>query len=156
MGLLVAILLLLWLSLTLVAAGVRRPHDGSVPTSAMLLRLFGAMLAVAPAGVFLVTLLYHRLRDSLHGAFGSPRSGHRAAGFAALSALVVPVGGAVFYLIGVPDAHEWAMNLTEVAWAMLVPGAAFVAVPLFLIWHAETAGLSEIRQADWVSLDLGR
>src|SRR4051812_22730723 len=55
---LVAALIAVWLGLALVATAVRRPHDGSVPSTEQLLRLFGALLVFAPAAVFLLTVLF--------------------------------------------------------------------------------------------------
>lgn len=150
---LVAALIVLWLGAVLVATALRRPHDGSVPSAAQLIRLFGALLVFAPAAVFLLAVLFVRVRNSLHGAFGSRRSWRRAAGFAALSVVVLPVSGTAFYLIGLPGAAEMVNELTTVR-SLVFSIAAYLTVPLILMWVAWKTGREAIRHAAWAALDV--
>lgn len=151
---LVAAYIVLWLGLTLVATALRRPHDGSIPTPDLLLRLFGSLVVFAPAAVFLLTVLFVRTRDLLHGAFGSRQSWRRAAGFAALSVIVLPIMGTAFYLTGLPNAGELMSELTT-ARSLLFSMAAYLSVPLLLMWFAWKTGREAIRHGVWAALDIG-
>lgn len=150
---LVAALIACWLLLTLAATAVRRPDDGSIPTPSQLLRLFGALLVFAPLAVFLLTLLFVRIRDSLHGTPGSPRSWRRAVGFAALAFLVVPLTGTAFYWLGVPGIGEVAAELTTPR-AVMLSAVYHLAVPLLLLGFAWKTGPTAARHRAWAALDL--
>lgn len=148
---LVAAVVVLWLGLTLAATAWRRPHDGSVPSAGQLLRLFGALLVFAPAAVFLLTALFLRIRGAL---FGETRSWRRAVGFAAVSVLVVPAAGTAFYLIGLPDVSEVVSELTT-ARSIASSVAAYLVIPLVLLWFAWKTGPAAVRRAEWAALDVG-
>lgn len=150
---LVAALVACWLVLTLTATAIRRPDDGSIPTPAQLLRLFGALLVLAPLAVFLLTLLFVRTRDALHGTSTTPRSWQRAVGFAALAFLVVPLTGTAFYWLGVPGMGEVAAKLTT-PFGVMLSAVYHLSVPLILVWFAWTTGPTAARHRTWATLDI--
>ncbi|MEO2090084.1 MAG: hypothetical protein ABGY75_11380 [Gemmataceae bacterium] len=151
---LVAVLISGWLVLTLTATAVRRPDDCSIPTAAQLLRLFGALLVFAPLAVFLLTLLFVRTRDALHGPFAAPRSWRRAIGFAALAFLVVPLTGTAFYWVGVPGIGEVAAELTT-PFGVMLSIVYHLSVPLALLGFAWKTGPTAARHRTWAALDIG-
>lgn len=151
---LVAAIVAVWLALTLAATAVRRPHDGSVPSAAQLLQLFGALLVFAPAAVFLLTVLFLRIRGSLFVGGGSRRSWRRAIGFAAVSVLVVPAAGTAFYLTGLPEVSEVMSELTT-ARSLAFSVASYLMIPLVLLWFAWKTGPAAVRRAEWAALDIG-
>jgi hypothetical protein len=144
-----------FLPFSLVAAEVRRPYDGTVPTTAMLLRFFGGILVFVPATVFVMAMLYVRIRDSLLGAFGAPRSWRRVVGAAALSLLVLPVVGTAFSLVSLGDASVMMGELTKSS-SIVEMAVGYLFVPLWLVWFARKAGPNEIRHVEWASLDIGQ
>ncbi|QEL15971.1 hypothetical protein [Limnoglobus roseus] len=152
---LIALVILPWLPFVLLVAGTGQPDDEPVPSTATLLRFFGGLLVFVPALVFALSVLYFRMRDSLHGAFGAPRSWRRVIGFGALSLLVLPVLGTAFSLISMGATSEIPEESTT---ARSIAGlfVGFLIVPLFLAGLAWKLGGSEIRHAEWASLDIGQ
>jgi hypothetical protein len=150
---LVALLLAFWLALTLVVAETRRPHDGSVPTSTLLLQLFGLMMVIAPLAVFLLVLLYIRIRDALLGAFDSPRSWRRVVGFAALSFFVLPTAGTMWFFLLFPEMNDVAGESTS-GRSLALSALAYAIVPAWLVIHARRAGPAEVRLVEWSSLEI--
>ena len=153
---LTALLILMFLALTLMGAKVGRTDDPTVPSTPALLRLFGALLACGSAGVFLLSMLYVRIRDSLLGAFGSSRSWRRVAGYAALSLLVLPAVWVAFTLIGLGDVGSLGEGLPTTRSLEALAVGYLLFIPLFLIWFAQKAGPNQIREFEWASLDLSR
>ncbi len=151
---LVAGMIFLWFVLTLVATGLRREADPTVPTAAQLVQLFGALLAFAPPALFALVAVAVRVRASLFGAFDAPRSWRRVVLLAALSGVVVPAAGVGFYLAGVPEAGEILFALTPLSVVGTVVG--YLLVPLLLVWVAWKSGPTAIRQAEWAALDVGQ
>jgi hypothetical protein len=152
---LVAVMIMCWMCFTLVATGVRRPHDATVPTSAQLVRLFGALAVCAPAAIFVMALLTVRIRDSIYGAFGAPRSWRRVVGLAGLSLVLFPVLGTAFSLVGLPDAGEMVKELTTTR-SIVTSAVSYLFVALFLVWFAWKTGPGQIRHVEWASLDIGQ
>lgn len=152
---LMALVILPWLLFAPVAAGSRRPHDGTVPTTPILLRFFGGLFVFVPATVFAMSLLYIRIRDSIFGAFGSSRSWRRVVGYAVLSLLVLPIVGTAFSLVSLGDANVMIGELTQ---ARSIAGMifGFLFVPFYLVWFARQVGPNEIRHVEWASLDIGQ
>jgi hypothetical protein len=155
LSLLIALLILPWLPFALVTAGLRRPHDGSVPTTAVLLRLFGGMLLVVPLCVFALSILSIRIRDAMFGAFGTPRSWLRVAGFAGLSLLTFPLLGVLLFAACLGNLDVMAEQLTTPA-SLVGSVVGYLFVPLYLMWFAWKLGPGQIRHVEWATLDIGR
>ena len=151
---LVVVMLAFWLVLTLIATAVRRPHDATVPTSAQLLRLFGALAVCGSAAIFVMAVLTIRIRDSIHGAFGARRSWRRAIGYAALSLIAFPVLGTSFYLLGLPGASEVVNDLTTTK-SLVASALGYLFVALYLVGFAWKLGPGQIRHVEWATLDIG-
>jgi hypothetical protein len=152
---LVAVMVLFWMGLALVAAAFRRPHDGTVPTTGQLVRLFGTLAVCAAAVVFVMAVPTIRIRDSIYGAFGAPPSWRRAVGFAGLSLVLLPVLGTTFSLAGLPGAWEMANELTTTR-SIVTSAVGYLCVTLSLVWLAWKTGPGQIRHVEWASLDIGR
>lgn len=149
---LVAVLILFWMLFTLAATAVRRPHDSTVPTSAQLLRLFGALMVCASTVVFVLAVCTVGIRDAL---YGSPRSWRRVVGFAAVTLVAFPALGVLFYLTGLSNSGEMIEELTTVR-SVLASAAGYVLVTLFVVWFAWKVGPAQLRYAEWALLDIGR
>lgn len=112
------------------------------------LRLGTSFLVVLHADLFLLALLYFKVRDALCGSPGVQRSWLRATAFAALSALVVPASGLVY---GLAALGSLALSLELLylwyPFALLVPAA-------FILW-GWFHGPAEIRHSEWCCLDIG-
>jgi hypothetical protein len=152
---LVAAMIICWMCFTLVGTGVRRPRDATVPTSAQLMRLFGALAVCAPAAVFVMAVLTGRIRDSIYGAFGAPRSWRRVVGFAGLSLVLFPVFGTAFALVGLSDAEQMVKDLTATR-SIVTSAVSYLFLALFLVWFAWKTGPGHIRRVEWASLDIGQ
>lgn len=142
-------LFLLW-----ACAGVAA-NPALAPSVPVVLRWWAAILVLGPGTVFLMSLLYIRIRDSLHGAFGSPRSWRHAVGYAALSSLVMLATGVTLTLLMVLDMGKAANQLTSTR-SLVFSAAAWVFMPLFMVAYARKAGPGEIRHVEWSSLDVGQ
>jgi cation transporter-like permease len=149
---LVATMILFWMCFALAVTAVRRPHDGTVPTSEQLVQLFGALAVCAPAAVFVMAMLTARIRDSL---YGTPRSWRRVAGLAGLSLVLLPVLGSAFSLAGLPDAGQMVKELTTTR-SIVTSVGGYLFVALFMVWFAWKTGPSHTRQVEWASLDIGQ
>ena len=155
LALLLALVVLPWLPFALVTAGFRRPHDGMVPMTAALLRLFGGVLVFVPLVVFVLSMLSIRMRDAMFGAFGARRSWRRVAGLAGLSLLAFPVLGLLFFQVSLGNIDVMADQLTTTT-SLVASVVGYLFVPLYLVWFAWKAGPGQIRYAEWASLDIGR
>jgi hypothetical protein len=102
-----------------------------------------------------VALLTVRIRDSIYGAFGAPRSWRRVVGFAGLSLVLFPVLGTAFSLVGLPDAGEMVKELTTTR-SIVTSAVSYLFVTLFLVWFAWKTGPGQIRHIEWASLDIGQ
>jgi hypothetical protein len=155
LALLLALVVLPWLPFTLVAARFARPHDGAVPTTASLLRLFGGVLVFLPLAVFLLSMLSIRLRDAMFGAFGAHRSWRRVACLAGMSLLAFPVLGLLFFQVSLGNIDAMADQLTTTT-SLVTSIVGYLFVPLYLMWWAWKVGPGQIRYAEWATLDIGR
>jgi hypothetical protein len=152
LALLLALVVLPWLLFALVAAATRRPHDGTVPSTAPLLRMLGGVQVFVPLSVFVLSMLSIRMRDAMFGAFGARRSWRRVVGLAGLSLLAFPVLGLLFFQVSLGNIDADPLT-TPTSLVASVVGYLFV--PLYLVWFAWKAGPGQIRYAEWASLDIG-
>jgi hypothetical protein len=118
-----------------------------------------ALTAVVPLNVFVLGLLYFKIRDAHFGVFGMPRSRRVAA--------LLSVAFGAFALIGSVAYLAVATNLWELLWSgtatgggdvaqILLPSIAaslVLAVGAFVV--ARRHGPTEIRDTMWQCLDLG-
>jgi hypothetical protein len=155
LAVLMALVILPWLPFALVAAGVRRPHDSTVPTTVALLRLFGGVLVFVPLVVFVLSTLSIRMRDAMFGAFGARRSWQRVVGLAGLSLLAFPVLGLLFFQVSLGNIDAMADQLTTTT-SLVASVVGYLFVPLYLVLFAWKAGPGQIRYAEWASLDIGQ
>lgn len=155
LALLLALVVLPWLTIALVTAGLRRPHDGTVATTAALLRLLGGVLVFAPLVVFVLSILTIRIRDAMFGAFGARRSWRQVLGLAGLSLLAFPVLGRLFFQVSLGNIDVIADQLTTTT-SLVGSAVGYLFVPLYLVWFAWKAGPGQIRYAEWASLDIGQ
>jgi hypothetical protein len=150
--LLVYLLPLVLVSLIVTAKG--RAADPTVPDSATLLRGWGAVQLIGTVNVFLLGVLYFRIRDSLHGALGSRRSLLRVAGFAALFGVVILASVFGLYLAVFLDVGE-AVTLLSTWETLAVSCVAAIVLPAIAIAYARKLGPDEIRHTQWVTLEIG-
>jgi hypothetical protein len=155
LALLLVLLILPWLPFALVLAGLGRPHEGAVPTTAEFLRLFGGVFVFVPLVVFVLSMLSIRMRDAMFGAFGSRRSWRRVAGLAGLSLVAFPVLGLLFFQVSLGHLDLMADQLTTTT-SLVASGVGYLFVPLYLVWFAWKLGPGQIRSAEWASLDIGQ
>jgi hypothetical protein len=155
LALLFGLVVLTLLPFTLVTAGFRRPHDGTVPATSAILRLFGGMLVSGPLVVFVLITLSIRMRDAMFGAFGARRSWRRVVGLAGLSLLAFPVLGLLFFQVSLGNIDLMADQSTTFT-SLVASSVGYLFVPLYLVWFAWKAGPGQIRYAEWASLDIGQ
>ena len=155
LALLLALLILPWLPLALVTAGLRRPHDETVPTTAALLRLFGGVFVSVPLFVFVLSMLSIRMRDAMFGAFGTPQSWRRVAGLAGLSVLAFPLLGVLFFQVSLGNIEVLADQVTTPT-SLEASAVGYLLVPVYLVWFVRKLGPGQIRHLEWASLDIGR
>jgi hypothetical protein len=153
LALLIALVVLPWLPFALLTAEIRRPQDGTVPTSATLLRLFGGVLVFVPLVVFVLSMLSIRMRDAMFGAFGVRQSWRRVAGLAGLSLLAFPVLGTLFFEVSLGNIDAMTDQLTTTT-SLVGAVVGYMFVPLYLVWFVWKAGPGQIRYAEWTSLDI--
>jgi len=127
----------------LVWAGDRHAPDWSTR-----IRLAATFLVMLHVDLFMLNLLYFKIRDRLCGRFGVSRSWLRAAGLGALAALVV-VGSCFGF--GLLAQGELAIGVELLG--QLFPIA--VLAPLALMLRGLISGPAEIRHAQWECLDIG-
>ncbi|HEX4609639.1 MAG TPA: permease prefix domain 1-containing protein [Urbifossiella sp.] len=154
LALMIALVILPWLPLALVTAGLRRPHDETVPSAAALLRLFGGVGLLVPLVVFVLSLLSIRIRDAMFGAFGTPQSWRRVAGLAGMSLPAFPVLGLLFFQISLGNIDVMADQLTTTT-SLVASAVGYLLVPVSLVWFVWKLGPDQIRHVEWVSLDIG-
>lgn len=154
LALMLALVVLPWLPLTLVAAGLRRPQDETVPTTAALLRLFGGVLVFSSLIMFVLSLLSISIRDAMFGAFGTPKSWRRVVVLAGLSVLAFPVLGLLFFQVSLGNLDVMAEQLTTPT-SLVASAVGYLLVPVYLVCFAWKAGPGQIRHVEWASLDIG-
>jgi hypothetical protein len=110
-------------------------------------RVLLGMVLLLPVDQFLIGLLYFKMRDALHGAFGQPKSLSRVGGYALLSALIIPITAPLFVLMTQLNLGGILTNIP------LLAGLALWTVLATLLqakWH----GRAEIVDTVWECLDL--
>jgi len=112
------------------------------------LRLAASFGIIASADVFILGLLYFKMRGRLCGGLGVRRSWLRAAGLGLLAALAVQASGVAFTLLGISSV-ETSLDLFFLWW----PGVVFT--PLWFTLYGLTCGPREIRHTEWACLDIG-
>jgi hypothetical protein len=127
----------------LVWAGDRHAPDW--PTR---IRLGAAFLVMAHVDLFLLSLLYFKMRDRLCGGLGVSRSWLGAAGLGALAALVV-VGSCLGFGLLAQGKLSIGVELLR----QLFPIA--VLAPLAFVLRGLISGPAEIRHTEWECLDIG-
>jgi hypothetical protein len=153
-ALLPAVVIVPWLLLALVIAGLRRPHDGTVPSTAAILRLFGGVMVFTPLIVFLLSLLTIRIRDAMFGAFGTTKSWPRVAALAGLSVLALPLLGSLFFQFSLGNLDVIADQVATPT-SLVASAVGYLVVPVYLVCFAWKAGPGQIRYVEWASLDIG-
>lgn len=111
------------------------------------LRLAASFGIIASADVFILGLLYFKMRDRLCGGLGVRRSWPRAAGLGILAALAVQASGLAFTLLGIRSV-ETSLDLF-VHW---LPGVVFT--PIWFAIYGLKCGPREIRHTEWACLDI--
>ena len=112
------------------------------------LRLAASFAIIASLDVFILGLLYFKMRDRLCGGLGVRRSWPHAAGFGLLAAVAVQASGVAFTLLGI-SSIEPTLELFFHWW----PGVVFT--PLWFALYGLTCGPREIRHTEWACLDIG-
>jgi ATP-dependent Clp protease ATP-binding subunit ClpC len=108
-----------------------------------------ALLVILPLDQFLLGLLYIKMRDAFHGAFGARKSPPKALAFAALMAAVVLASGLAFVTLSTGDPAR-ALPPVNFLTALAVAVAASIAYTLQARFHGPT----EITDTLWACLDL--
>jgi hypothetical protein len=113
------------------------------------LRIGGTFLLVMSIDVFLLGLLYYKMRDALLGRMEVRRSPLRATCFALLFGLVLVASGPAIAVLalGAVVSNVWLL-LPD----FLVLGALGLGFALF---YARVNGPAEIRHTEWECLDIG-
>jgi hypothetical protein len=126
---------------------------GVGPLPQMLL-IQASWLAIVTGGVFLLGLLYFKMRDALCGGPGASRSLLRASAYGALFGLVAlaSVSGMllVFGVLAWPSGALLSLEALDPWWYVLA-----VASPLLAALYALLHGPTEVRHAEWACLDIG-
>jgi hypothetical protein len=131
------------------------PDKPQAMSIGLLLRCWAFFVVLGSGAVFLMSLLCIRIRDSLHGAFGSPKSWRRVIRYATLLFLVLPTAGLLLRLLIVPEMSEMDKKLTSTK-SILISLVGYLCVPLYVVAYARKAGPGEIRHVEWASLDIGQ
>jgi hypothetical protein len=106
-----------------------------------------ALLIFLPASQFVLGVLYFRMRDALHGAFGKRRS----ASFAATMALLI-IAATTTMILGYIVLANW--NPSQAAAALAPSVAVAFGVGIFYFLMAGLRGPVEISDTIWACLDL--
>lgn len=112
-------------------------------------------LVLGSGVVFLISFLGIRIRDSLWGAFGTPRSLSRALAYALLLYLLLPAVTFACERLLLPELREFTEQLSATR-SFGIAAAVYLIVPVWVLLHARKAGPGEIRRVEWASLDIGR
>jgi hypothetical protein len=113
-----------------------------------------AFVAIGTGAVFLLGLLYFKMRDALCGGPGVSRSLARASAYGAFFGLVLLASGfGILLVFGVQYGPSIGLALCrEVLWPWWFVLA--LAAPLFPALYGLIHGPTEIRHAEWACLDL--
>ena len=129
---------------------------GVGPLPQMLL-IQASWLAIVAGDVFLLGLLYFKMRDALCGGAGASRSLLRASAYGALFSLVAlaSVSGMLlaFGALALPSGALLSLEVLYPWWCVLALLA--LASPLLAALYALFHGPTEIRHAEWACLDIG-
>jgi len=122
--------------------------DSQAPDLMIRLRVGTAFVFLCSADLFLLGLLYFKMRDRLLGGLGAQRSWRRVAVYGVLSMLVFLANGFSFGYLGIGDAAE--------GWTLTAYSAPFaLGVPLWLGLIAWFYGPGQIRHTEWECLKIG-
>lgn len=111
------------------------------------LRTISAVAIVLPVDVFLLGLLYFKIRDAMFGVFGSRKSMSTVLLYAVLFALVIAMSG-----VGMMTISDGRPN--GVTHTLLPFGVVGIATAIGAILLARRSGPTEIRDTFWACLDL--
>lgn len=125
------------------------------PWDGLVLRCGLHFLVLGSAVVFLISLLGIRVRDSLWGAFGTPKSRNRALAYALLLYLLLPAITFACERLLLPELREFNEQLSA-GRSLGIAAAVYLIVPVWVLFHARKTGPGEIRRVEWASLDIGR
>jgi hypothetical protein len=145
------------MALPMVVAGVteRLVNQRGVQELPRLLLNVAVLLGMGTGALFVLGLLYFKLRDTLFASRGVSRSLLRVAAYAAFFSLVVlalPVGMLLVPMMGTAVSADLDLCL-EILWPWWFVFA--LVSPLFPVLYARIHGPTEIRHAEWACLDLG-
>jgi hypothetical protein len=120
----------------------------------LLLLNLAALVGMGTGVVFLLGLLYVKMRDALLGGPGIPRSPPRASAYGVLFSLVVLVSvfGMLLYfgvLLVPPGGLELCLDILWPWWFVLA-----LVSPLLPALYGRIHGPTEVRHAEWACLDL--
>jgi hypothetical protein len=122
--------------------------EGQAADMMIRLRLVSSFVFLCSADVFLLGLLYFKMRDRLLGGLGVQRSWRRVMAYSILAMLIFLANGFSFGFLGIGDAAE--------GWNLMAYGAPFaLGVPLWMGLIARFHGPAEIRHTEWECLDIG-
>jgi hypothetical protein len=144
-----ALWLFLFIALVLVAAiAVQLAVGRSVDAIWMRVRLGGSLLLVLDLELFLLGLLYFKVRDALCSNRAAPPSRRQAVMLCALAAIVTLASGPSLSLLALGD-----LTLAADILRLWLPLALLV--PLSLALFGVFFGPSQIRHVEWCCLDIG-
>ncbi len=106
-----------------------------------------ALLIFTPLGQFVLGMLYFKLRDSMFGAFSSPRSASRVVAFDILIAVAVLASAVGFIAVATWDKTR---TIELIPAAFIVAAAAAIGYPML----ARVRGQTEIADAMWALMTL--
>jgi hypothetical protein len=122
--------------------------DGQAVDLMIRLRLASSFVFLCSADVFLVGLLYFKMRDRLLGGLGVQRSWRHVMTYGILAMLIFLANSFSFGFLGIGDAAEGLK--------LMAYGAPFaLGVPLWMGLIARFHGPAEIRHTEWECLDIG-
>jgi hypothetical protein len=123
--------------------------EGTKPDTLQRLWIGGTFLVISFVDVFLLSLLYFKMRDALLGRMEVRRSPLRTVGFAALFALVLLASGPALAVLSLGDVTTGVELLLPQSFLIAGVGLGCALV------YALLNGPAEIRHTEWECLDIG-
>lgn len=131
---------------SLVIAGVFLRY-GSFDSIWVLIRTLAAITLVTPPTQFIITVCTIKMRDSLLGAFGSPKSLIRALLYDVTIGLIVAVSMTAFAV-----AARWNLDVEDEALKVSIVAGFIAAIASFI--HVRLSGPNTVRDTQWALLDI--